>query len=239
MVAIGGQPILWHIMKGYAAFGFNEFILALGYRGEVIKDYFVNYHYRSRDLTVSLHSGEISIHSRQPSAVSRQPEDWQVHLLDTGLTTNTGGRVRQAAQFIGRERFFMTYGDGVANLDPRQLLEFHCRHGKLATVTAVRPSARFGGIAFDGDRVVRFAEKPQVGEGWINGGFFVLEPQVTDYIRDDDTLWEGGPMERLAAEGQLKGYRHEGFWQCMDTLRDVHNLEQLWNQGQAPWKVWK
>jgi glucose-1-phosphate cytidylyltransferase len=231
MVEIGGQPILWHIMKGYAACGFHEFVLALGYKGEMIKDYFVNYHYRSRNLTVTLHSGEVKTHTRDG-------ENWRVHLLDTGAATNTGGRVRQAAEFIGRERFFLTYGDGVADIDLRKLLAFHRSHGKLATVTAVRPPARFGGIVFDGDRVSHFAEKPQVGEGWINGGFFVLEPDVVDFIEDDDTLFEAGPMENLAARGELMAWRHEGYWQCMDTLRDVRNLENLWNQGQAPWKVW-
>ena len=232
MVEIGGQPILWHIMKIYAAYGFNEFILALGYRGEMIKDYFVNYRYRSRDLTVNLAEGNVTVHDRDG-------EDWEVHLLDTGADTNTGGRVRQAAKLIGNETFMMTYGDGVCDLDVRRLVEFHQARGKLATVTAVRPPARFGGIVFDGDRVARFAEKPQVGEGWINGGFFVLEPQVTEYVADDTTLWEGRPMERLVAEGQLVAYRHEGFWQCMDTLRDVRNLESLWQSGKAAWKVWK
>ena len=232
MVEIGGQPILWHIMKIFSACGFSEFVLALGYKGEVIKDYFVNYRYRSRSLTVSLPSGDINVHSGDC-------EDWTVHLLDTGSDTNTGGRVRQASEFIGRETFLLTYGDGVANIDARRLLEFHRSHRGLATVTAVRPPARFGGIVFDGDIVSRFAEKPQVGEGWINGGFFVVEPEAVDYVKDDSTLWEGEPMEKLAREAQLVAYRHEGFWHCMDTLRDVRDLEALWQTGKAAWKLWK
>jgi glucose-1-phosphate cytidylyltransferase len=232
MVEIGGQPILWHIMKIFSACGFNEFVLALGYKGETIKDYFINYRYRSRSLTVRLPSGDIDVHNDDG-------DNWTVHLLDTGLDTNTGGRVRQAARFIGREAFLLTYGDGVANIDARRLLEFHRSHRGLVTVTAVRPPARFGGIVFDGDFVSRFAEKPQVGEGWINGGFFVVEPEAVDYVKDDSTLWEGEPMERLARTGQLVAYRHEGYWQCMDTLRDVRNLESLWQSGKAAWKVWK
>lgn len=232
MVEIGGQPILWHIMKIFSAGGFNEFVLALGYKGEVIKDYFVNYRYRSRSLTVRLPSGEIDVHTEDG-------DNWTVHLLDTGPDTNTGGRIRRAAGFIGRDTFLLTYGDGVADIDARRLLEYHRSHRSLVTVTAVRPPARFGGIVFDGDSVSRFAEKPQVGEGWINGGFFVVEPEAVDYIKDDSTLWEGEPMERLAGNGQLVAYRHEGFWQCMDTLRDVRNLESLWQSGKAAWKVWK
>ncbi|MBM3332335.1 glucose-1-phosphate cytidylyltransferase [candidate division WOR-3 bacterium] len=231
MVEIGGQPILWHIMKIFSARGCNEFVLALGYKGEVIKDYFINYHYRVHDLTVRLPHGSTEVHGKEC-------ENWTVHLLDTGPATNTGGRVRQAGLFIGGETFLLTYGDGVADINIQQLLEFHRRHGKLVTVTAVRPPARFGGIVFAGDLVSRFAEKPQVGEGWINGGFFVIEPGALEYIKDDATLWEGEPMERLAADGQLAAYRHEGFWHCMDTLRDVRDLENLWQSGKAAWKVW-
>jgi glucose-1-phosphate cytidylyltransferase len=247
MVEIGGQPILWHIMKTYAACGFNEFVIALGYKGEFIKDYFVNYRYRSRNLTVNLGRGEVVVHDedrrRTPidagaRRTTHDGEDWIVHLLDTGANTNTGGRVRQAANFVGHETFLMTYGDGVSDIDIRRLIEYHRAHGKLATVTAVRPPARFGGIVFDGDLVSRFAEKPQVGEGWINGGFYVLEPDVAGYIADDATLWEGEPMERLALDRQLAAYRHEGFWQCMDTLRDVRTLEALWAGGSPPWKIW-
>jgi glucose-1-phosphate cytidylyltransferase len=232
MVEIGGKPILWHIMHIYAAFGFTEFVVALGYKGELIKDYFINYHYHSRNLTVHLNDGDIAVHARDG-------EDWTVHLLDTGLDTNTGGRIKRVAQFIGNESFMLTYGDGVCNVNLHDLTEFHRRQGKLATVTAVRPPARFGGIVLEGDRVSRFAEKSQVGEGWINGGFFVLEPQVVDRIAGDDVLWEAEPMETLAAQGQLAAYRHAAFWQCMDTMRDVRHLESLWSTGHAPWKVWK
>jgi glucose-1-phosphate cytidylyltransferase len=231
MVEIGGRPILWHIMNIYAAHGFKEFVVALGYKGEVIKDYFVNYRYWSRSLTVSLSKGDVVVHDGAG-------EDWVVHLIETGLDTNTGGRVKKLAQFIGNETFMLTYGDGVSNLDIGCLLKFHQSQGKLATVTAIRPPARFGGIRFNGNLVAQFAEKPQVGEGWINGGFFVLEPGVMDYIAGDNILWEGEPMERLALEGQLAAYRHDSFWQCIDTLRDVRFLEELWSSGKAPWKVW-
>ena len=231
MVEIGGQPILWHIMKIYASYGFNEFVVALGYKGEVIKDYFLNYRYHSRSLSVCLSSGDISIHDGSG-------EDWIIHLLDTGQHTQTGGRVKRVAQFIGNETFMLTYGDGVADIDVNRLLDFHNQNGKLATVTAVRPPARFGGMSFNGNLVVRFEEKPQIGEGWINGGFFVLEPGVIDYVENDSIIWEKEPMERLSADGQLAAYRHDQFWQCMDTLRDVRLLENLWQEGQAPWKVW-
>ncbi len=231
MVEIGGCPVLWHIMKIYATHGFNEFVVALGYKGEIIKDYFVNYRYRSNSLTVHLGNGNITVRDGEN-------EDWIVHLIDTGLHTQTGGRVKKIAQFVGDETFMLTYGDGVANIDVRKLVEFHHSHGKLATVTAVRPPARFGGIAFNGDLVAHFEEKPQIGEGWINGGFFVLEPGAADYVDDDSVIWEREPMERLAADGQLVAYRHDGFWQCMDTLRDVRLLNGLWEEGKAPWRVW-
>lgn len=231
MVEIGGQPILWHIMKGYAAHGLNEFVIALGYKGEIVKDYFLHYRARASNLTVRLRDGE-------PELRDNPCEDWTVHLLDTGANTMTGGRIRRAARFIGRESFLATYGDGVANVDIQRLLAFHRTHGKLATVTAVRPPARFGGLGFDGDLVTDFIEKPQIGEGWINGGFFVFEPGVADYIKGDETILEREPLERLAAERQLAAYRHEGFWQCMDTVRDVQLLNHLWQSGQAPWKVW-
>ncbi len=231
MVEIGGQPILWHIMKGYATFGFKEFVIALGYKGDMIKDYFVNYRLRNHSLTVALSSGEVSVHDGEAL-------DWVVHLLDTGLDTQTGGRVKRLAEYVGGETFMLTYGDGVANLDIRALLEFHRRHGKLATVTAVRPPARFGNMTIDKDLVIRFEEKPQIGEGWINGGFFVLEPGVVDYVEGDATVWEKEPMEQLAADGQLAAFCHTGFWQCMDTLRDKRLLDTLWQIGEAPWKVW-
>ena len=232
MVEIGGQPILWHIMKTYAAYGFKEFMLALGYKGEIIKDFFVNYRYRTSNLTVQLDSGDLAMHHRDR-------EDWTVHLLDTGLDTQTGGRVKRLAEFAGGETFMLTYGDGVCNLNLQHLLDFHRRHGKLATVTAVRPPSRFGGIVFDGDQVTHFEEKPQIGEGWINGGFFVLEPDIAEYIENDGVFWEHEPMERLSAEGQLMAYRHAEFWQCMDTLRDKRLLESLWQENRAPWKLWE
>ncbi|MFN8595215.1 MAG: glucose-1-phosphate cytidylyltransferase [Anaerolineae bacterium] len=230
MVEIGEYPMLWHIMQWYAAYGFKEFVVALGYKGEIIKDYFVNYRHLASSLTVSLATGDIVVHDSQH-------EDWTIHLLDTGLHTQTGGRVKRLAEYIGRERFMLTYGDGVANIDINHLLAFHHTHNRLATVTAVRPPARFGSIVFDGELVADFEEKPQAGDGWINGGFFVLEPGIADYIESDETIWEREPMRRLAQERQLAVYKHEGFWQCMDTLRDVRMLEQLWQSGQAPWRV--
>ncbi len=232
MVEVGGQPILWHIMQIYAAQGFTEFMLALGYKGSVIKDYFIDYHLRTSNLTLDLATGAVTCHPVQV-------EPWQVHLLDTGLNTQTGGRVKQLAQFAGREPFMLTYGDGVANIDLARLLDFHRQHGRLATVTAARPPARFGALNLQGDLVSAFTEKPQIGEGWINAGFFVLQPEVADYIRDDLTVFEHEPLECLAREGQLAAYRHEGFWHCMDTLRDVQLLDGLWAQGRAPWKVWE
>ena len=232
MVEIGGQPVLWHIMKSYAYYGFNEFVLALGYKSEVIKDYFVNYRHHSHSLKVSLKSGNIEVSDGDC-------EDWTVHLLDTGIDTLTGGRVKLASEYIGTEPFMLTYGDGVANLDISETVSFHRKHGKLATVTAARPPARFGGITLNGDLVTHFAEKPQAGEGWINGGFFILEPAVADYIEGNATMFERGPLEQLAKEGQLAAYRHGGFWQCMDTLNDMRRLERLWTDGQAPWKVWE
>jgi glucose-1-phosphate cytidylyltransferase len=231
MVEVGGHPILWHIMKIYAHHGYNEFVLALGYKGDVIKDYFLNYQRHSRDLTIDLRSGEVTVHDGSS-------EEWVVHLLDTGLETSTGGRVKKVAEYIRDETFMLTYGDGVCDVNVHRLLDFHQAHGKLATVTAVRPPGRFGSLGLDGDRVTHFAEKPQVGEGWINGGFFVLEPQIADYIPSYQMPWEAAPLERLAAEGQLSAYRHDSFWMCMDTLRDVKLLETLWQEGKAPWKVW-
>jgi len=231
MVEIGGKPMLWHIMHIYAAYGYKEFVVALGYKGDIIKDYFLNYHNHSRNLTVKLHTGEAIIHNGFS-------EDWTVHLLDTGVETQTGGRVKQMAEFIGNEPFMLTYGDGVSNVNISELVKFHHAHGKLATMTAVHPSARFGQIVLKDERVIEFAEKPQTGEGWINGGFFVLQPEIVNYIEDDQTIWERKPMEQLAADGQLIAYRHNEFWQCMDTLRDVQLLNNLWNSGNAPWKIW-
>jgi glucose-1-phosphate cytidylyltransferase len=231
LVEIGGKPILWHIMKMYAACGFNEFVLALGYKGEMIKEFFLNYRAHSSSLTVRLRAGELTVRDGDC-------EDWTVHLLDTGAATQTGGRVKSIARFLGREPFMLTYGDGIAALDANALVSFHRQHGRLATVTAVRPPARFGGLNISGDLVTCFEEKPQVGEGWINGGFFVFEPEVADYIADSETLLEKAPLEQLARQGQLVAYRHHGFWQCMDTLRDVRMLEAHWASGAAPWKTW-
>lgn len=231
LVEIGGRPILWHIMKTYASYGFEEFIVALGYKGEAIKEYFLNYRSHASDLTIHLGSGEVIVQFNNC-------EDWTVHLLDTGLNTQTGGRAKRATSLIGDEAFMLTYGDGVANIDVSALVAFHRKHGRLATVTAVRPPSRFGGFSFDGDLVSHFEEKPQIGEGWINGGFFVFEPEVLDYIEGDDTPLERAPLERLVEDRQLVAYRHDQFWQCMDTLRDVQLLESLWQSGEAPWKVW-
>lgn len=232
MVEIAGRPILWHIMMHYSHHGFNEFAIALGYKGQHIKKYLLDYGTLQSTLTVHTHSGEVERHD------NGYP-DWTVHLVDTGLRTMTGGRIKRLQPYLGDSTFMLTWGDGVSDVDLDRLLDFHCSHGRLATVTAVRPPARFGHIQFDGDRVVEFSEKPQTAEGWINGAFFVLEPEVFDYIDRDDTHWEREPMERLAREGQLMAYRHEGFWQCMDTLRDKRLLENLAESGAAPWMSWQ
>jgi glucose-1-phosphate cytidylyltransferase len=231
MVEIGGRPILWHILKHYAHYGFKDFAIALGYKGEYIKKYFVDFCSVENDLTVKLSTGDIMRHG------NNRP-DWTIDLVDTGNATLTGGRIKRLAPYIGNETFMLTWGDGVSNVDLRELLAFHKSHGKLATVTAVRPPARFGHMTFNGDHVLEFSEKPQAAEGWINGAFFVLEPKVFEYIEGDETQWEKEPMERLAAEGQLMAYKHTDFWQCMDTLRDKGLLESLWQKGNAPWKTW-
>ena len=231
MVEVGGRPILWHILNIYAAHGFDEFILALGYKGESVKEYFLDFYALNNDFTVDLASGDRQVHG------GKQP-GWRVHLVDTGLSTQTGGRLKRLRHLLADGTFMLTYGDGVADIDLRRLLEFHRAHGRLATVTAVRPPSRFGSFLLDGSRITRFEEKPQTGEGWINGGFFVLEPGALDFIEGDDTVWERGPMERLAAEGQLMAYQHDGFWQAMDTLREKRVLDELWASGAAPWKIW-
>lgn len=230
MVEIGGKPLLWHIMRSFADYGFTEFVIALGYKGELIKDYFINYRKRTCNLTVRLSTGDLMVHNGHS-------EDWTIHLLDTGVKTQTGGRVKRISQYIGREPFLLTYGDGVSNVNMHKLVEFHRSQKKIATITAVRPPARFGDLTFDGEMVSVFAEKPQTGEGWINGGFFVLEPEIVNYIDNDDTSFESTPMERLTRENQLMAYRHNDFWQCMDTLRDVHLLENMWASGNIPWRV--
>jgi len=232
MVEIGGHPILWHIMNIYAHHGFEEFVVALGYKGEVVKDYFLRFQAMNSDLSLDLATGETTVHGGERLG-------WKVHLADTGDQSQTGGRIRRIKKWIEKDDLFMmTYGDGVANIDVKALVEFHKRHGKLATVTAVRPPARFGGIELEGDQVARFAEKPQTGEGWINGGFFVLDRRVLNYIDSDNMPWESKPMERLQAEGELMAFRHYGFWQPMDTIREKNYLEALWQDGRAPWKVW-
>jgi glucose-1-phosphate cytidylyltransferase len=232
MVEIGGQPILVHIMKHYAHYGFNQFAIALGYKGEVIKKYMTDYCSLNSNLTVDFQSGKVQRHD------GYHPQ-WTVDLIDTGLQTNTGGRIKRLIPYMGNETFMLTWGDGVADINLQDLLNFHRSHGKLATMTAVRPPARFGYLEMDGDRITDFSEKPQAKEGWINGAFFVLEPAVLDYIDTDDTLWEKEPLERLAQAGQLMAYRHTSFWQCMDTLRERRLLESLWQSGKAPWKVWQ
>lgn len=232
MVEIGGRPILWHIMQHYSYYGFNNFVIALGYKGEVIKKFMTDYCSLHSNLTVKIRTGEVTMNG------GFKP-DWTVELIDTGIPTLTGGRIKRLAPYLGNQTFMLTWGDGVSNVDLRKLLAFHRSHGKLATLTAVRPPARFGHLDLDGDRVMEFSEKPQTKEGWINGAYFVLEPGIFDYIEGDDTQWERGPLERLAKDGQLMAYRHEDFWQCMDTLRDKRLLEELWQSGKAPWKIWE
>src|SRR3990170_751400 len=228
MVEIGGRPILWHIMMHYSHHGFNHFVIALGYKGEVIKKYIIDYCSLNSNLSVDFQTGEVK-------AQAAHTPDWKVELVDTGIPTLTGGRIKRLAPYLGNGTFMLTWGDGVSNVDLRDLLAFHRSHGKLATLTAVRPPARFGHLELNGERVVEFSEKPQTGEGWINGAFFVLEPGVFDYIDGDQTQWEREPLERLARDGQLMAYRHASFWQCMDTLRDKRLLEDLWRAGKAPW----
>lgn len=232
LVEIGGQPILWHIMKIYSAYGLNEFVICCGYKGNQIKNYFRNYAFELSDLTIDLRSEDIEVHRNGV-------EPWRVTLIDTGEGTMTGGRIKRIAPYLGGETFCLTYGDGVSDIDMEELLAFHRAHGKLATVTAVRQPGRFGALSLMEDsRVLGFREKANEDGGMINGGFFVLEPQVLDYIEGDQTTWEREPIERLAAEGQLVAYKHRGFWQNMDTLRDKHVLEGLWKGGEAPWKIW-
>jgi len=232
MVEIGGRPILWHIMKHYAHYGFQEFLVALGYKGEYIKRYFMDYYTLNGSMTLDLATGAV-----QPQV--KECENWKLHLLDTGIQTNTGGRLKRLEPYLGDETFMITYGDGVSNIDLQKLLEFHKSHGKWVTVSAVRPPARFGGLVIEGDLVANFTEKPQAGEGWINGGFLVMEPQVFKYLTNDSAGLEVELLERLASDGQLAAYRHYDFWQCMDTLRDKYNLENYWQSGNPPWQVWE
>jgi glucose-1-phosphate cytidylyltransferase len=231
MVEIGGKPILWHIMKHYATYGFNAFVIALGYKGEHIKRWMRDYGSLDGDMTVRTATGEVVQRTREAL-------DWTVDLVDTGQATLTGGRVKRLKPYLGSSTFMLTWGDGVSDVNLGELLKFHRAHGKLATVTAVRPPARYGYMEFKDANVTKFSEKPQTAEGWINGAFFVLEPQVLDYIEGDETMFEHAPMERLAQDGQLMAYKHASFWQCMDTLRDKHVLQKLWDSGNPPWKTW-
>lgn len=233
MVEIGGKPILWHIMNIYGVHGISEFIIAVGYKAEVIKEYFLNFYAINNNITIDLSTGNTIIHSN-----GNQPK-WKIHIVDTGLNTQTGGRLKRLRSWLeDDEEFMFTYGDGVADVNIDALLKFHNLHGKLATITTVRSPERFGRIVFDGDQITKFHEKPEVAEGWINGGFFILSPKVIKYIEDDDTVWERNPIEALAHDKQVLGYRHYGFWSCMDTLKEKNYLEDLWNSGKAPWKIW-
>jgi glucose-1-phosphate cytidylyltransferase len=231
MVEIGGKPILWHIMKIYAAHGIQDFVVCLGYKGYLIKEYFANYYLHTCDVSFDLAKGSLEIHRSET-------EPWRVTLVDTGEVTMTGGRLRRVLPYLGDEDFLFTYGDGVANVDISALIAFHKSHGKLATVTAVQPPGRFGALEVDGDAVTDFKEKPRGDGAWTNGGFFVLSSGVREYLDRDETVWEQEPMQRLAADGQLSSYRHEGFWQAMDTIRDRNHLEQLWSSDDAPWRTW-
>ena len=233
MIEIGGKPILWHIMKIYATYGINEFIIALGYKAEIIKEYFLNFYAINNDISIDLSNGKTIIHD------GKQP-NWNIHLVDTGLHTQTGGRLKRLQGWLDEnEPFLFTYGDGVADMDISALVDFHNKHGKLATVTTVRAPARFGRIKYEENQVVDFHEKPETGEGWINGGFYVLNKKAIDYIAAEETVWEQEPLERLAQGGELVGFRHNRFWSCMDTLREKTILEDLWASGKAPWKVWE
>jgi glucose-1-phosphate cytidylyltransferase len=234
MVEIGGFPILWHIMRHYAHHGFKEFVLAVGYKSYQIKRFLLDYRVASSSLTLDMASDTVELHDAQDQAL-----DWTVHVVETGMNTMTGGRVRQALPLTRDETFMMTYGDGVSDVDLRALLDFHRSHGKIATVTIVRPKSLFGYMEFEGSRVTQFLEKPQELADWINGGFFVLEPRVGDYLNDDSMPWEREPLQRLARDGELMAYRHEGFWQCMDSLRDKRLLEAMWDSGDAPWRTWE
>jgi glucose-1-phosphate cytidylyltransferase len=231
MVEVGGRPILWHILKIYAAHGINDFVICCGYKGYVIKEYFANYFLHTSDVTFDMADNSMEVHARKA-------EPWRVTLVDTGDSTSTGGRLKRVAPYLEGQSFCFTYGDGVADIDITALIAHHRREARWATLTAVQPPGRFGSLAFERGRVLAFEEKPQGDGAWINGGFFVLEPQVIDRIEGDATTWEQEPLNSLAADGQLTAYQHRGFWQPMDTLRDRHHLEELWAQGKAPWKVW-
>jgi len=229
MVSIGGKPILWHIMKNYAHFGHKNFYIALGYKAEKVKEYFFHYRTLNADFSVDLGTGEVTPHQLDDI-------DWKVTLVDTGLHSMTGGRVKRMKPYIGNETCLLTYGDGLSDVDINRLLAFHKSHGKMVTVTAVHPGARFGELEMQEELVVSFQEKPQIGQGWINGGYFVIEPEFFDLIQEDRTILEREPLEKVSQLGELMAFKHEGFWQCMDTKRDRDNLEEFWNSGKAPWK---
>lgn len=231
MIEIGERPILWHIMKHYSRYGFNEFVIALGYKGEMIKQYFVDYYTLNHDFTISLDNGALQ------SVKHKQCEPWKVHLVDTGQFTMTGGRLKLLASIINEESFMMTYGDGVSDVNLDSLMNFHQENKGLVTLTAVRPPARFGALEFEGNKICNFKEKSTLHEGWINGGFFVINTAALNYIKED-VMWEHDPMEKLAKDGELYAYKHDGFWQCMDTARDLSYLESLWKTGKASWKTW-
>lgn len=232
MVEIGGMPILWHIMKTYSSYGINDFVICLGYKGYLIKEFFVDYFMHRSDLKVDLAQNKVEV-------LNSDVEPWKVSLIDTGVETMTGGRIKRIRQYIGEETFLLTYGDGVADINIKSLIDFHRQEGKLCTLTTVQPSGKFGALTFgDGNIVRSFIEKPKGDGAWINGGYFVCEPQVFDYIADDFTMWEREPMETLAREGQMCAFRHEGFWKPMDTLKEKNDLNEMWKSGQAPWKIW-
>jgi glucose-1-phosphate cytidylyltransferase len=231
MVEIGGKPILWHIMKIYSVYGINDFIICLGHKGYLIKEYFSNYFLHMSDVTIDLSHNKVVVHQNRV-------EPWRITLVDTGENTMTGGRLKRVRQYLDEEDFCFTYGDGVGNIDITQLIAFHKKQGTLGTLTATQPLGRFGALKLHNDKVVRFQEKLQGDGGWINGGFFVLSPKVIDYIDGDATVWEREPMEHLARKNQMSAYLHRGFWQPMDTLRDKNYLEELWATGKAPWKIW-
>lgn len=233
MISIGGMPILWHIMKEYAAFGYDDFIVCAGYKQEYIKEYFSNYYLHNSNITFDFkHENKVTVHENAS-------EPWNVTIVDTGLNTMTGGRVKRIAPYVGNETFMLTYGDGVCDVPIDKLVEFHRSHGRICTMTAVKPEGRFGILDIDGSEIKSFREKSKNDVGYINGGYMVLEPEIFDYISDDSTTFEREPLERIAKEGQLMAFKHNGFWQCMDTLRDREKLEKLWATGNAPWKVWK
>ena len=230
MVPVGEKPIIWHIMKTYAHFGYKDFYLALGYKAEVIKEYFLNYRSLNSDFTVDLSNGEVQSYQNDSS-------DWKVTMIFTGLESMTGGRIKRLKEYLGNESFLLTYGDGVADINIDELVKFHKSHGKMVTISAVHPGARFGELEIENNKIITFKEKPQTSQGWINGGYFVIEPEFLDLIKDDTTILEQEPLEKVASMGQLMAFKHDGYWQCLDTKRDRDHLEELWQNGEAPWKI--